>query len=589
MGARLLACWSLSLLIALTGCETRVPSVASPASNDHAARPDHEREGNSEENSSAHRSPRPDDWFDVITDRTKIRFAHRNGRDAGRFFLIESFGGGAAVIDFDRDGDVDLFVTGGGTISATPGDPIGGLPSGLFRNEGEWIFSDVASLAGFSAPPGYSQGCAAADFDADGFIDLLVCCYGGCRLYHNLGDGTFLAAEATAVPATGWATAAAFGDFDRDGFPDLLVARYAEWSEERDVPCFGPGEVRDLCGPTAYDGTSCLFFRNSRDGRFDDWSVRAGMQGDVRGMGVVATDLNGDGHLDFFVSSDESANHLYLGGPDERFDEAGVRAGVALGEWGQSEGSMGIDVGDFDGDGLPDLWVTNFENEDNSLYRNVGNGMYMHATTAAGLSGASRMRVGFGTHLTDFDGDGWQDLFVLNGNPIYRVAQSPYKQLPQLFRNIAGRRFQDVSTSGGPFFYEHHAGRGSAVGDFDNDGALDLVVVPINDPIQILRNRRPPARFVSVELRALRGEPEGTGARVEADYDGRKLVRFVARGTSFFSQSDARIIFPMASDQLAADVFVDWPGRGREKFASLTAGRSHLLVEGRGEPEDAAR
>jgi hypothetical protein len=243
---------------------------------------------------------------------------------------------------------------------------------------------------------------------------------------------------------------------------------------------------------------------------------------------------------------------------------------------------MGVDVADYDGDGRPDIWVANYELEDNALYQNRGGGLFVHATVAAGLAGVSRMRVGFGTSLTDFDGDGWPDLFVLNGSPIYEVAETPFRQIPQLFRNLGGR-FQEVTEQGGTFFRETHSGRGSAAVDLDDDGAPDLVVVRMNDPVCVLRNRRTPRNFVRVQLRAMRGEPDATGARVTVKHGGRDIVRFAARGTSFFSQPDPRMIFPLDAEQSAVDVTVDWLDRGREVFANLPARRTCLLVEGRGE------
>lgn len=579
------ACLFIAGGLSLCGCLGRSPS---PFNGPAITRSDgHGAESRSSDDPRADAVnpapvPQPDDWFDDVTDRSGVRFTHRNGREAGRYYMIESFGGGVAVIDYDRDGDCDLFLPGGGTISRDDPVAIGGLPSALFRNEGDWQFVDVANASGVAGPPDYSQGCAVSDFDADGFPDLFLCCYGRCRLYHNLGDGTFSEVAASAqLSRNEWATAAVFADFDLDGLPDLLVARYADWSPAQDVKCVERG-ARDLCPPTSYEGTTCLAFRNSGDGVFDDWSERLGLSGKVRGLGIVAADLNLDGRVDIYVASDVTANQLYLGGPEMPLVECAASSGVAVNEWGQAEASMGVDVGDYNGDGRPDIWITNFEKEDNALYRNLGNGMFLHSTVSAGLSGVSRMRVGFGTAMTDFDGDGWPDLFVLNGNPIYAAAETPFKQHPQLFRNLGGR-FEEVSGNGGTFFREAHSGRGCAVADLDDDGAPDLVTVPMNDTVRVLRNRKPPANFVRVHLAARNGEPDATGARVSCEFKGRRVTQFAVRGTGFFSQSDVRMIFPMATQATTVDVTVVWPGRASEVYRGLSVRKTHPLIEGRGE------
>ncbi|HEY2250404.1 MAG TPA: CRTAC1 family protein, partial [Planctomycetaceae bacterium] len=298
--------------------------------------------------------------------------------------------------------------------------------------------------------------------------------------------------------------------------------------------------------------------------------------------GVVAADLNGDGWIDFFVASDETPNQLYLGQPHLPFLECAQQAGVALGEIGAPVANMGTAIGDYNGDGRPDIFVTTFDHEDSSLYRNLGDGLFVYSTLTAGLAGISRMHVKFGTSLTDFDGDGWLDLFVLNGNPLYSTGESPHKQVPELFRNLAGRKFQDISQRGGSFFRQEQAGRGNAVGDLDDDGAPDIVTVQMNDPVRIQRNRLIPENYVRVELRARRGEPDATGARVISEFEGRQLVRFVVRGEGYFSQFDPRLIFPAGPGAKVADVIVDWPARGSERFSRLPVRRTHVLVEGRG-------
>lgn len=544
--------------------------------------------GESEATASAEAN-RPDDWFEDATLESGIRFAYRNGREAGRFYILESLGGGAAMIDYDLDGVLDLFFTGGGTISTGGPVSIAGLPSALYRNEGQRQFGDVTNLCGFEAPPDFSHGCAVTDYDADGFPDLFVCCYGRSRLYRNLGDGSFAeAGDEARLPALGWHTGAAFADLDRDGLPDLFVSRYTDWSPEADQVCIDQHGVQDVCGPGSYPGTTCQFFHNAGDGAFDDWSQRVGLAGNIRGLGVVAADFNADGWVDFYVASDESPKHLYLGGPELRFTEDAVAAGVAVSENGRAEGSMGVDVGDYNGDGLLDILVTNFENEDNALYRNLGDGLFMHSTIASGLGGVSRMRVGWGTAMTDFDGDGWLDLFVLNGNPLYHTGLSPFKQAPQLFRNRQGKRFEEVSPQGGVFFRQAHAGRGLAVGDLDNDGAPDIVTVQVNDPVRILYNRLAPKNFVRVQLAARHGEREATGARLTIEYDRRRLVRFVVQGAGYLSRFDPRLIFPVDESASTAEVAVDWPGRATETFRGLAVRQTHLLIEGRGDTQHVA-
>ena len=533
----------------------------------------------SDGNSSTH------GWFEEIRGEKQLDFTYRSGRHSGCYYILEGMGGGLAMIDFDADGDLDLFFTGGGSISATP-NGIQGLPNALFRNDGNWQFLNVTEKSGLSQPGDYSHGCAVVDFNQDGSPDLVVCGYGGCRLYVNLQDATFReVTHAAHLQSDGWNIAASSGDFDQDGWPDLLIVRYLNWSPNIDRRWHNDLGQREVAGPTFYDGVQSKLLRNQGDGTFEDITHSAGLREVGKGLGAVIADLNRDGWLDIYVANDEMANHLYLGRDEFPFQEVGIEAGVATDELGNPEGSMGLDVGDYDGDGKLDLWVTNFRGEDNGLYRNLGDGSFLRTTAAMGLAGVSRPFVGWSTALADFDSDGWLDIFVANGHVSYHDPQAALQQPAQLFRNVMGKRFQNVSFQGGSYFRGQHIGRGAAVGDLDNDGALDIVVSHLDEPVSLLKNRQPPKDFVRVSLRATGGDRDAIGALAVMTSAGRRVTRCVRSGAGYGSHSDQRIIFPVgAADPL--EVTVSWPGRKTEVFRDLKTGVTSVLVEGEGQQVD---
>ncbi|MBP90716.1 MAG: hypothetical protein CMJ64_29060 [Planctomycetaceae bacterium] len=569
----------------LAGCEanTSSDSVHEVAANS--------ADGAIESEDAATKLPQPadgvghDDWFEDITGQSGVDFTYRNGQESGNYSILESLGGGVAMLDYDRDDDLDLFFSGGGTVG-NAADQIRGRPSALYRNDGDWSFVDVTKESGIGQSTAYTHGCAVGDFDCDGWPDLLVCGYGGCRLLQNMADGRFrdvtnMCGLMVSGEENDWNTTPAIADFDRDGTPDFYIVRYLDWSPESDVVCRDRQGRREVCSPGRFVGASDRLYQNLGNGRFEDVSADASLLPNGNGLGAVATDLNGDGWIDLYVANDESNNFLYLGQPDLKWQETGLAAGVATNEYGMHDGSMGVDAGDYDGDGEPDLWVTNFESEDNGLYRNLGDGTFTQTTTSTGLAGQSRGLVGFGTGLIDLDLDGWLDIFVVNGHVFYGGGQAHYLQPAQLFRNRKGRRFEDVSQAGGVYFRGKHAARGAAVGDLDNDGSADLVITHQNAPVTLLRNRRSPSAFLRVQLTGTQSDRQAVGAVVTTDFEGRPLVRFVRSGSGYFSHSDQRIIFPCSEE--SADVTVVWPRGQREVFRGLGLGVTHQLVEGRGE------
>lgn len=530
------------------------------------------------------RAPAEDDWFEDLTAGSGVDFAYEDGSNGRYYTLLETVGGGASLIDFDSDGDLDLFITGGGTITGPP-ITISGKPCALFRNDGDWQFADVTQAMGLAADDLYTHGSTVADFDRDGHPDLVVAGFGGCRLYRNEGGKRFVdVSQAAGLTRRAWFTTAAAGDFDKDGWPDLYLVTYCQWEPDEERLCaeeLTSGLVRDTCAPTMFPGDRDQLLRNLGDGRFEDVTDRAQLTSENRGLGIICTDVDEDGFLDFFVASDVHANDLYFGTAELPLESTGVYSGVAFSPEGSKEGSMGVDTGDVDGDGRVDLFYTNFSKQDNALFLNSQQRGFSNQSTAYGLSAISRRWVSFGTGLVDFNSDNWPDIFVLNGHVRYEAPDGPYFQPTQLLFNDGGRRYVDQSARGGPYFSVPHAGRGGAVGDLDNDGGLDLVLVHQNDPVVLLRNRYPAENWVRVRLRGTRGDADAIGAKVSAEIGGRTVTHWVRGGGGFCSTFDPRILFSLVDDA-PLEVTVRWLGGSVEIFSGLKRGATHELVEGTG-------
>ena len=506
---------------------------------------------------------------------------------SGNLYLGDTMGGGVGLIDFDGDGWLDIYFVNGCPLPIDPkGDPPGA--NRLYRNRGDGTFEDVTKRAGVPGR-GYGMGCAVGDFDGDGHDDLFVTGLGSTVLYRNRGDGTFEdVTKRAGVGSDRWTTAAGFGDLDGDGDLDLVVVTYVE-ADPVDVPACRDGTGRPLhCSPARFPAQADLLFRNNGDGTFADVSRESGIDAapDGRGLGLAIADLDGDGRLDVFVANDLSPDFLFLNRGGLRFEEAGMTAGVALNGSGRATASMGVVADDLDGDGLTDLFVTNFLNEPNTLFHNLGHGLFADATLGANLATSSLTATGFGVAAPDFDNDGHPDLFITNGHVDDQPwLNSPMAQPPQAFLGLGGGRYGSANGSASPYLARHVVGRGLAAGDLDNDGRVDLVVVHRDSPAVVLRNLTPGGHWLGLRLRGTRSGPTPVGVRVTCRSGGREQVRILSSGTSYLSSHDLRLWFGLGTSTRVESLHVRWPSGLEQDFTDLPADRIFELREGDSAPK----
>jgi enediyne biosynthesis protein E4 len=549
-----------------------------------------------------------------------LDFRHWNGA-SGEWYMVEILGAGAALFDYDGDGDLDAYLVQGDALG--PGKsvaealrpPDGPLTDRLYRNDTvpgadgspRIAFTDVTAESGIAAlGGGYGMGVAAGDYDSDGDVDLYVTNFGPNRLLRNEGDGTFAdATTAAGVGDDGWSVPAAFVDYDGDGDLDLFVGNYVRFDFDRLPVCRDLTGARDYCGPKVFPSEADRLFENRGDGTFADVTAAAGMTGGFGpALGIVAADFDGDDLVDLYVANDGEPNNLWLNQGDGTFRDEALFAGAAVDESGRSQGSMGVDAGDFDGDGDLDLFMTHLAQETNTLYRNDGSGLFEDWSAESGLGGPSLAMTAFGTAWFDYDNDGWLDVLIANGavtKMLDLVRQGdpfPFHQPNQLFRNLGGEgggegnvRFAEVTAEAGPVFALSEVSRAAAFGDVDQDGDVDVLVTNNDGPARLLVNQVGAERpWLGVRLLTAAGRRDAHGARAALVRDSRaERWRRVRPDGSYAAANDPRIVFGLGDDPEVGAVRVVWPGGRVEDFPGLAARRYHTLVEGRGRAVPEAR
>ncbi len=528
--------------------------------------------------------------FVDITEAAGIRFRHNSAPE--KKYIVESMSGGVALFDYDNDGFLDIYFTNSLTVE-TANDPKTSR-SALYHNNGDGTFTDVTERSGL-AYPGWAMGVVAADYDGDGWVDLYVTCLGPNHLYHNNGDGTFTDVTLKAgVDDLRWSTGAAFGDYDNDGDLDLFVANYVDFHLQ-DLPEFGKGKfcqyrgVSVQCGPRGLPGAGDSLFRNNGDGTFADVSQRAGVHDpDGRyGMSALWSDLDDDGWVDLYVANDAGPNFLYRNNRDGTFTEIGFSAGVAVGEDGNEQGSMGLTIGDYNHDGRLGIFVTNFSDEYNALYRQDAAMSFADVSYASKLAQISIPFVGWGTGFFDFDNDGWADLLVVNGH-VYpqlenRSLGQTYGQRKFLFRNNRHGTFDEVATSASDALLLRQVSRGVAFGDIDNDGDIDVVINNLDGGPMVLRNDGGNRNnWITIQTVGSRLNTQGLGARVKVVAGDLVQIDEVRSGGSYLSQNDVRLHFGLEKRSKVDVIEIRWPGGHVDRVENLAANQFLSIQEGKG-------
>jgi hypothetical protein len=524
--------------------------------------------------------------FSDVTEAGGITWKHFNGESPDAH-LIETKNGGAAFLDFDQDGLLDIFLVNGGETprgkSSTP------VRNALYRNLGNGKFQEMAARAGVDRISFYGIAVAAGDYDNDGYPDLLLTGYPERALFHNNRDGTFseVAGKAGLNASGRWSTGAAWFDYDRDGWLDLVICHYAQMSFDSSPRCEFRGTPA-YCTPRSYgDGAPLALYRNKGDGTFANVSTPAGVDKNIgRGLGVVAVDVDDDGWTDLFVARDGSPNLMLMNQKNGAFRDSAMEAEVAYDPNGVAKAGMGIDAADVNGDGRPDFVMTAFNNEQHSLFINPGKFPFEDWTIASSLGFLTMPYVGWGTHFLDYDNDGIMDLLIVSGHVNKTVEQMSsnvtYKERPLLLRNDGKGSFRNVQESAGPAFLTKYDARGLAVGDYDNDGDVDAVLVRLQDTPVLLRNNvGEKSSWVGFQLTGTKSNRDAIGAKLTVRLGDRKLVRWITGGASIFSSHDNRVVFGLGENPAPPTISVEiqWPNGVAQTVDGLAPRRYHKVVE----------
>jgi enediyne biosynthesis protein E4 len=526
-----------------------------------------------------------------ITASTRITFEHQSSPEAK--FIVESMSGGVALIDYDRDGWLDIYFTNAPSVEmALHGKK---ARSALYHNNRDGTFTDVTERAGVGNPC-WAMGASVGDYNNDGWPDLLVTCFGGVVLYRNNGDGTFTDVTRSAGLGndTGWATGAAFGDYDGDGWADLFVSHYVDFHLD-DLPAFGSSKsckylgLDVQCGPRGLKGASDNLYHNNGDGTFTDVSEKSGV-GDAEhryGLTAIWSDFDNDGKLDLFVTNDGQANYLYQGDGSGKFVDVALTSGVSANEDGAEQANMGIALGDYLHTGRMSLLLSHFDIEYAALYRNEGGMNFTDMSVASGVARGTQGYVGWGDAFVDFSNDGWEDLLLVNGHVYPQVDSAHlaarYLEPKLLFLNRRDGTFKNISKQAGAAIQVPQVSRGMAVGDLFNDGKLEAVVENLAGKPMILRPQNgPPNHWISFQLEGVKVNRLALNARVRATAGDLVQLGEVISGGSYLSQNDLRIHFGLGGHERVDKAEILWPGGKVEVLTNLTADRFYSVREGQG-------